>query len=95
MRSTTRPTTARCTLPKYMGFLISEPKSPTCTRFEEVTGVSHDSVNRFLHRESYQPKDLFDEAAQHLCLIGGTLSIDDRFLVNPTVITELVSHFGQ
>ena len=83
MRSTTRPTTARCTLPKCMGFLISEPKSPTCTRFEEVTGVSHDSVNRFLHRESYQPKDLFDEAAQHLCLLGGTLSIDDSVLDKP------------
>ncbi len=94
MRSTTRPTTARCTLPKYMGFLISEPKSPTCTRFEEVTGVSHDSVNRFLHRESYQPKDLFDEAAQHLCLIGGTLSIDDSVLDKPySHYTELVSYF--
>lgn len=94
MRSTTRPTTARCTLSQYMGFLISEPKSSTCTRFEEVTGVSHDSVNRFLHRESYQPKDLFDEAAQDLCLLGGTLSIDDSVLDKPySHYMELVSYF--
>ncbi|MGB0361248.1 MAG: IS701 family transposase, partial [Endozoicomonas sp.] len=48
MRSTTRLTTARCTLPQYMGFLISEPKSATYTRLAEVTGFSHDSANRFL-----------------------------------------------
>ena len=75
MRSTTRPTTAQCTLSQYMGFLISEPKSSTCTRLAEVTGTSHDSANRFLHREDYQPKDMFDEAAQDLCLVGGTLFV--------------------
>ena len=83
MRSTTRPTTAQCTLPQYMGFLISEPKSPTCTRLAEVTGISHDSVNRFLNREHYQPKDLFEEAAQDLCLVGGTLSVDNTVLDKP------------
>ena len=61
MRSTTRPTTACCTLPQYMGFLISEPKSSTCTRLAEVTGISHHSANRFLHRENYQSKDMYDE----------------------------------
>jgi hypothetical protein len=35
----------------YMGFLMSEPKSSTCTRLSEVMGISHDSVNRFLLRE--------------------------------------------
>ena len=68
MRSTTRPTTAQCTLSQYMGFLISEPKSSTCTRLAEVTGTSHDSANRFLRRE--KPKDMFDEAAQDLCPLG-------------------------
>ena len=58
VRSTTRPTTARCTLPQYMGFLIGEPKSATCTRLAEVTEFPHDSANRFLHRENYQPKDI-------------------------------------
>ncbi|MCW7552084.1 hypothetical protein NX722_05380 [Endozoicomonas gorgoniicola] len=80
VRSTTRPTTAKCTLPQYMGFLISEPKSSTCSRLAEVTGISHDSANRFLQRENYQPKDMFDEAAQNLCLVGGTLTVDDTVL---------------
>ena len=94
MRSTTRPTTARCTLPQYMGFLISEPKSSTCTRLAEVTGISLDSVNRFLQREDYQPKDMFDEAAQDLCLVGGTLSADDTVLDKPhSNSVALVSHF--
>ena len=94
MRSTTRPTTARCTLSQYMGFLISEPKSSTCTRLAEVTGISHDSVNRFLQREDYQPKDMFDEAAQDLCLVGDALSVDDSVLDKPySYSVALVSHF--
>jgi hypothetical protein len=44
-----------------MGFLISEPKSLTCTRLAEVTDISHDSVNRFLNREDYQPEDMFND----------------------------------
>ena len=77
-----------------MGFLISEPKSSTCTRLAEVTGISHDSVNRFLQREDYQPKDMFDEAAQGLCLVGGTLSADDTVLDKPhSNSVALVSHF--
>lgn len=77
-----------------MGFLISEPKSPTCTRLAEVIGISHHSVNRFLHRENYQPKDMFDEAAKVLCLTGGTLSVDDSVLDKPySYSVALVGHF--
>ncbi|TMO73499.1 IS701 family transposase, partial [Pseudoalteromonas sp. S3776] len=77
-----------------MGFLISEPKSSTCTRLAEVTGISHDSANRFLHREDYQPKDMFDEAIQDLCPVGGTLSVDDSVLDKPySNSVALVSHF--
>ena len=75
MRKPTRPPTARCTLPMYMGFLMSEPKSATCTRLAQVMGISHDSVNRFLLRESYEPKDLFNEAQKLLDLVGGTLQM--------------------
>ena len=39
MRSITRPTTPQRTLAQYMGFLISEPKSSTCTRLSELTGT--------------------------------------------------------
>ena len=42
--------------------------------------LSHDSVNRFLLRESYKPIDLFNEFKEHIELIGGTLSIDDSVI---------------
>lgn len=54
----------------YMGFLMSEPKSSTCTRLSQVMGISHDSVNRFLLRESYEPQDLFNEAKKRLDMVG-------------------------
>jgi len=83
IRKTTRPPTARCTLPAYMGFLLSEPKSTTCCRLTEIINISHDSASRFLLREAYEPQDLFNEAKTHLNLIGGTLSVDDSVLDKP------------
>ncbi len=78
----------------YMGFLMSEPKSSTCTRLSEVMGISHDSVNRFLLREAYEPCDLFNEAARLLNLVGGTLNVDDSTLDKPySQHMELVGHF--
>ena len=94
IRSPQRPPPARCTLPMYMGFLMSEPKSATCSRLAEVMGLSHDSVNRFLLRESYEPEDLFNEAKRLLGLVGGTVSVDDSVLDKPySQCTELVGHF--
>lgn len=50
----------------------------------EILGdVSHDSVNRFLLRERYNSKDLFDEVKQHINLTGGTLSGDDTVIAKP------------
>jgi hypothetical protein len=78
----------------YMGFLMSEPLSSTCTRLSEVMGMSHDSVNRFLLRESYEPKDLFNEAQKLLDVVGGTLNVDDTTLDKPySQKMELVGHF--
>ena len=78
----------------YMGFLISEPKSGNCSRLGEVMEISHDSVNRFLLREGYEPKDLFNEAKGMVNLIGGTLSVDDSVLDKPySQHMELVGHF--
>jgi hypothetical protein len=67
----------------YIGFVLTEPKSATCSRMADIVKISHDSANRFLLREAYEPKDLFDEAAQHLHLTGGILSIDDSVLDKP------------
>lgn len=93
MRRPARPPTGHCTLPMYMGFLMSEPNSANCSRLAEVMGLSHDSVNRFLLRESYESQDLFNEAKGLLNLSGGTLSVDDSTLDKPySQHMALVSH---
>ena len=45
--------------------------------------ISHDSVNRFLNRESYEGADLFNEVSGLINLCGGTLSVDDSVLDKP------------
>lgn len=94
IRKPSRPPTANCTLPMYMGFLMSEPKSSTCTQLSKVMNISHDSVNRFLMRENYEPFDLFNEAKHLLNLVGGTLNVDDSTLDKPySQHMDLVGHF--
>ena len=83
IRTISRPSTASCTLPMYIGFLLSEPNSPSCCRLAEVMDISHDSVNRFLQREAYTPVDLFKESKIGLEFKGGTLSVDDSILDKP------------
>lgn len=73
-----KPSTARCNSTFYTLFLLLEPKYVSCVRLSEIlTDLSHDSVNRFLLRERYTPKDLFDEVTGVLNLESGTLSVDD------------------
>ncbi|KOP22542.1 hypothetical protein AMR41_30930 [Hapalosiphon sp. MRB220] len=58
--------------------------------------LSHDSVNRFLLRERYEPKDLFDEVKLNINLVGGTLSGDDTVVDKPhsdSKITELIGYY--
>jgi len=58
--------------------------------------LTHDSVNRFLLRERYEPKDLFDEIKLIINLIGGTLSGDDSIIDQPysdPKLTELIGYF--
>lgn len=94
MRTTTRPPTGSCSLPMYMGFLMSEPNSANCSRLAEVMGISHDSVNRFLLREAYEPNDLFEQVKGLVNLVGGTRSVDDSVLDKPySPRMALVGHF--
>lgn len=73
---------------------MSEPKSSPCTRLSEVMNISHDSVNRFLLRESYEPRDLYNEAVKLLNVQGGTLNVDDTTLDKPySQKMALVAHF--
>jgi hypothetical protein len=83
IRTITRPSTAMCTLPMYISFLLSEPNATSCLRLGNLLNISHDSVNRFLNRESYSPEDMFNEAKFTLNLVGGILSVDDSVLDKP------------
>lgn len=94
MRKITRVSTARCTIAMYISFLLSEPKYPSCSRLAELMNISHDSVNRFLEREDYSPKDLFDQSKLQLDLEGGVVSVDDSVLDKPYANKmALVRHF--
>jgi hypothetical protein len=93
-REISRPSTARCPLPMYRGYLLSEPNSPSGRQLSEVMGISHDSVNRFLQRETYSPQDLFNEVKSGLNLKGGVLSVDDSVLDKPySSKMAFVGHF--
>ena len=76
---------------------MAESKHPGCTRLAEILGdLSHDSVNRFLLREQYEPKDLFDEVSPHINVIGGTISGDDTIIDKPYSeqnLVELIQYF--
>ena len=88
--------TATCTLPIYMGFLMTEPNSISCTQLAETYNISHDSVNRFLEREDYTPHDLYQESIQHIDNNKLIVSIDDTVLDKPySQHMDLVSYFGQ
>ncbi|MBD1923693.1 transposase [Microcoleus sp. FACHB-831] len=97
MRTTTKPSTAKCDLELYTLFLLAETKYPGCTRLAEILeGLSHDSVNRFLLRERYESKDLFDEVKLYIDLRGGTLSGDDTIIDKPysdPSLTKLIGYF--
>ncbi|NDG54231.1 MAG: IS4/IS5 family transposase [Flavobacteriia bacterium] len=79
-----KPSTARCNESMYINYLLSDPDNATCTRLSEILeSVSHDSINLFLHRERFTPKDLFDSEKEKIELCGGILSIDDTVLDKP------------
>ena len=63
----------------------------------EILGdVSHDSVNRFLLRERYEPKDLFNIVEKIINLVGGILSVDDTVIekiYSDPKNAELISYF--
>ncbi|MEG4530164.1 IS701 family transposase [Microcoleus sp. D2_18a_D3] len=97
MRKITKTSTAQCNLDLYTLFLLSEPKFGGCNRLAEILGdVSHDSVNRFLLRERYEPKDLFKIIEKIINLVGGILSVDDTVIekiYSDPKNAELISYF--
>jgi hypothetical protein len=97
MRDRSKPSTAQCNCQLYTLFLLAEPKYVSCVRLATILEtVSHDSVNRFLLREQYNPKDLFDEVEGEMVLKGGTLSVDDSVIDKPycdSSKTQFVGYF--
>src|SRR5438874_2496296 len=84
MLTKTRPSTAKCHEALYISYLLSEPKYTSCTRLSSIMEtISHDSINRFLERERFEPKDLFNEEKDKIELVGGVLSVDDSVLDKP------------
>lgn len=80
----TKPSTAKCDDEMYIYYLLSESQYTSCLRLSSIMKtISHDSINRFLERERFEPKDLFDEEKNKIELIGGILSVDDSVLDKP------------
>lgn len=80
----TKPSTVKCNDEIYTAYLLSDPHYTSCTRLSDIMGnVSHDSINRFLERERFEPKDLFNEEKNHIEFVGGILSVDDSVLDKP------------
>jgi hypothetical protein len=77
--------------------LLSEPKHEGCCRLAEILeNVSHDSVNRLLLRERYEPKDLFYTVKKIINIVGQILSVDDTVvgkLYSDPKNVELISYF--
>ncbi len=94
IRAISKPSTAKCNLDTYTLFLLAESKYSGCTRLAGIMeDLSHDSVNRFLLRERYEPKDLFDEVKLNINLVGGTLSGDDTVVDKPHSDPKLTAIF--
>jgi len=76
---------------------MSEPKYGGCSRLAEILGnLSHDSINRFLLRERYEPIDLFEEVKPYINWVGGILSVDDTVADKPysdPAKAELIGYF--
>ena len=98
MRTLSKPSTAKCTLEHYTAFLLAEAQSAGCVRLSEVSGgeFAHDAANRFLNREAFTPRDLFEEMRPFIVLAEGILSVDDTVLDKPHSQegkTDLVGYF--
>ncbi|AUB41705.1 IS4 transposase [Nostoc flagelliforme CCNUN1] len=97
MRIITKPSTAKCNLQIYILFLLCEPRYVSCVHLAKIMeNLSHDSINRFLLREDYTPKDLFIEVSPQIELEGGTVSVDDMVidkLYSDKEKAELIDYF--
>ena len=92
-----KTTCSQCNLPIYILFLLSEPKFVSCVRLSMIlNNISHDSINRFLIEQQYQPRDLFEQVKDLISWNKGTLSVDDMVIDKPysnPQKSELIDYF--
>jgi len=97
MKLKVKPTNSQCNLAIYVLFLLSEPKYISCVRLSHIlANLSHDSINRFLITQKYEPQDLEEIVKELLVLKGGTLSVDDMVIDKPysnPLKAELIDYF--
>jgi len=97
MKLKVKPTNSQCNLAIYVLFLLSEPKYISCVRLSHILeNLSHDSINRFLITQKYEPQDLLEIVKELLVLNGGTLSVDDMVIDKPYsnhLKAELIDYF--
>ena len=80
----TKPSTAKCDEELYISYLLSDPQYTSCVRLSSIMEtISHDSINRFLERERFEPQDLFNNEKNRIEMVGGVLSVDDSVLDKP------------
>ncbi|QMU27443.1 hypothetical protein HUW48_05045 [Adhaeribacter radiodurans] len=80
----------------YIAYLLSELRKISCVKASEVLAVLYDEVNRFLLKNDFTGKELFEAVKSGICLQGGTLSADDSVPDKPFTdleTTELVGFF--
>ena len=96
MRTLSKPSTAKCTLEHYTAFLLAEAQSAGCVRLAEVSRgeFAHDAATRFLGREEFSPRDLFEEVRGQIDLEGGILSVDDTVLDKPYSVPSSATEAG-
>ncbi len=97
MRILSKPSTANCDINLYVRYLLAQPQGSGCCHLAAILKtVSHDSVNRFLCRECYKPKDLFESVRHVIEWEGGVLSGDDTVVEKPyakLLKTQLLGYY--
>lgn len=81
---------------EYIAYLMSNVGGASCVDAGKVLQKSHDKVNRFLNKETFCGRDLFDAVCSGINLTGGSLTVDDSVLDKPyrsLLTTALMGYF--
>lgn len=96
MRVISRTSTARCDIETYLKYLLSPPTRTSCERLSNIMGtLTHDSINRFLLREQFEPIDLWNFVGSYFMGAARCIfSVDDSIIDKPYSNSELSKFIG-